>query len=339
VLSIAELISEADALARAPRQTFNIMVPFVAVPASSGAMPSQWNNPTSVSAWMHTNGFADHVVRQHGGFLFEVAGRDVWAAVERAFEIVEKLAARVALGTSGSLRPLGDALVLGWKPFPFRREPRGVDIGALARTNQLYTETPMSRVDAAIELLAELKNGAPARAVAGGWAALEALLVTEGGEKGVAAERLGDLVACSFARAELTTIAHAYEKRNADQLATDLAVCGSNRERALRLSNELINNATLATGSTSDDAALARLRVILARPRDSRLPPIPAMLCGASIANATSCFTAERPRPSPCAPRCAPRPPWLAPASIDLFTHGSKAAFSRACWPRRPRFS
>ena len=267
-LTIADIFAEANVLARQPEPTFRMMVPFASAPAMSGRMPARWNTPQQVSTWMHANGFAAEIPRQHGGFLLEITARDEWSAVERAYEQVERLAARVALATSSSLRPLDRAWVEGKpRPFVLRPEGRGIEVAALTRTNQLYEEKAPSRIDAALEMLADLKHGAAPRAVAGGWAGLEALLAGDGGEKAEAADRLGDLVACSFPRAELTTIAHAYQRHQSDALASDLTACGSNRERALRLLRELNTNPTLTTGTTSDDAALERLRVVLHDPR------------------------------------------------------------------------
>ena len=62
-------------------------------------------------------------------------------------------------------------------------------------------------MDAAIELLEPLASAAPPTAAAAGWAAFEALL-SEPGNHGVVADRMGAIVACSFPRAELTVLSY-----------------------------------------------------------------------------------------------------------------------------------
>ena len=84
---------------------------------------------------------------------------------------------------------------------------RGVWVEALERENELYDAHSTGRIDAAIELLSHLQSSSPAAAVAGGWAAIEALL-SEPDDRAGAADRLAMLVACSYPRAELTALSY-----------------------------------------------------------------------------------------------------------------------------------
>jgi hypothetical protein len=86
------------------------------------------------------------------------------------------------------------------RPFKLTRRTRKVQVRALEREAQIYSASNPSIVDAALELLAPLQASSPSAAVAGGWAAIEALL-SEPTDHAIAAERLASLVACSFPRA------------------------------------------------------------------------------------------------------------------------------------------
>src|SRR5207253_4317600 len=108
---------------------------------------------------------------------------------------------------------------------------RRVEVHALHREDQLYTLGRGSIVDAAIELLGPLDSGSPGPAITGAWAAIEALLSGPGDDDVVAADRLASLVACSFARAELTALSYSVEKRGGD-VADRLSRSETNRDRA-----------------------------------------------------------------------------------------------------------
>src|SRR5207244_6944715 len=95
------------------------------------------------------------------------------------------------------------------KPFRLRNRHRGLAVRALYREDRLYSDGRGSNIDAAFELLEPLAGGSPGPAVAGGWAAIEALLVMPGdAERGLAGDRLAAIVAASFPRAELTALAY-----------------------------------------------------------------------------------------------------------------------------------
>jgi hypothetical protein len=154
-------------------------------------------------------------------------------------------------------------------PFPLRRNSRGVEVRALARESQLYNQSATSHIDAALELIGPLSGGPPGPAVAGGWAALEALLLGpgDGGRRGIAADRLASLVACSFPRAELTTLAYAHEKHASDELAVALGAAGSNRDRATVLARAIASEQSLALTSESDRLAERRLQALISGPK------------------------------------------------------------------------
>lgn len=84
-----------------------------------------------------------------------------------------------------------------------------------------------------------LASGAPATAVASGWAAFEALL-SEPGNHAVVADRMGAIAACSFPRTELTVLS--YQAAKADTaLSTQLDACQTNRDRSEMIADEITN--------------------------------------------------------------------------------------------------
>ena len=197
------------------------------------------------------------------GFLFRrITALDLSAAVSRTTEILDQLSARMAVGTQSPLALLDRVWVKGdSKPRRVDRVRRGVWVEALERENQLYDATSSGGIHAAIELLAHLQISSSGAAVAGGWAAIEALL-SEPSDRGGAAERLAMLVACSFPRAELTNLSYALAT-----LSDELRSANTNQARcdiaASAITEGRIDSSTLPP---SDRAALARMSELLPDP-------------------------------------------------------------------------
>jgi hypothetical protein len=150
------------------------------------------------------------------------------------------------------------------KAFSLEHDGRDVDVHALDRKNQLYPQGNYSRVDAAIELLEPLASAAPPTAAAAGWAAFEALL-SEPGNHGVVADRMGAIVACSFPRAKLTVLSYQAGKAN-PALAVGLDACATNRDRADMMAAEIGAQPAITLNDDSDRAAYLRLKKLLADP-------------------------------------------------------------------------
>jgi hypothetical protein len=132
-----------------------------------------------------------------------------WAAVEAVVDTVDQLSSRVALGTNGYLKPSRSVWVEGIKqPFSFGRQRRRVEVHALHREDKLYSLEETNIVDAALHMMGAL-NSAPANtAITTAWAAIEAMRSGPGDPDVLAGVRLATLVACSFVRAELTTLSY-----------------------------------------------------------------------------------------------------------------------------------
>lgn len=123
------------------------------------------------------------------------------------------------------------------------------------------------RTRSALDLVASLETGAPGAAIAGGWAAIEAILARPDTQNVEAAADLAVLVACSFPRAELTPFTHAYEAEHQDHLADTLRAATSNRDRCTILGSAIERGETLRFSRPSDQAALERIAQIVRDPR------------------------------------------------------------------------
>ncbi len=140
----------------------------------------------------------------------------------------------------------------------------------LDRESRIFTPTAtLDNVDAAIELLAHLDESSPPAAIAGGWGAIEGLLA-DPGDRASAADNLAALVACSFPRAELTTLSYRACRDHA-VITQHLAGVQSNRDRS-RIVAEMIINAQLPTLlATANQAAVNRMRKLLTDPSQQLL--------------------------------------------------------------------
>lgn len=271
VVTLSEIVEEAAGLVEDDPKTFEVMVPVRAIPRTRSNMPSSWQSAQATSDWLKAHGFSTTDLRQSGGFLMRIQARDAWGAVEIANEQLELISARVALGARAVTRDCGYGWVSGYKsPFRLHDVRRGVEIRALERERRLYEYERQSRLDSALELVAPLNSGSPSTAIAGGWAAVEALLLGPGdsGDRGVAADRLAAIIACSFVRAECTKIAYAHLEASDDRIATDLHNATSNRQRAEILERALLANQKLVLKEGADRVACARIQKILTKPKE-----------------------------------------------------------------------
>jgi hypothetical protein len=102
--------------------------------------------------------------------------------------------------------------------------------------------------------------------VAGGWAAIEALLTGPGDRDRVqAADRMASIVACSFARAELTSLSYQLEAQGGT-IGDQLKACGSNRDRCEVLVKLIQAGNPPTFLRDTDTAALARITALLGKP-------------------------------------------------------------------------
>jgi hypothetical protein len=264
---LSDLVSEAHEMALVLPHSREVLVAFESIPKTKSGFPSDWLDAPAVSLWLRKVGFDIAGVRQRGGLVFHVEARDGRAAADAAAEIIDNLAARASIATSGEFQFVPRAWVAGEKaPHDLRQRRRGVHVRALYREDAIYSKGSPSGVDAAFELLAPLQTSSPTAAIAGGWAAIEALL-SEPNDRGGAADRLAGLVACSFPRAELTLLSYVLEKTDAE-LSTRLRASVKNRDRAAIVAEAIHERRTMTLTKWSDKAALLRMHTLLQRPSE-----------------------------------------------------------------------
>lgn len=272
-IGMADIIDEAISLVRAPTRRFEVLVPFDKPPARRLQQPATWVDAGAVKDWLSGNG--SEAIRQHGGLLLNLEARDHHGAASAAGAIVERLRARVAVGSRDRPSVLPTLYVSGHSvPLP-QHVDRRAEVRALDRENALMHLDDGGPIDQALELLSHVNTSPDAVAAAAGWSAVESLLYAPGDDdKVVTADRLADLVACSWPRAELTTIAWAriYQtKGSSDALADELLGLKTNREKADHVLAAIQAGEDLELRRPAEALALSRMTSLVRAPRDELL--------------------------------------------------------------------
>lgn len=278
--SLPDLLTDAAILANGYDTSYEVLVPFQSlVGAGTNLTGSQstWLDAAQVSGWLASHARGTTGVRQNGGFLYTVKAKDAQAAVSAVSSIVERLIARSSFAASGERlpRPEGNVWVGNHGPaFKMRPPARGAKVRSLVAESRLYDVVEKTALDDALELAAALNHGSPGPAIAGGWAAVEALLVSPAdpddareGRGATAADRMAALIACSWPRAELTGLAHRHRPPQQDRISILLAAATTNRERSRIVADTLAAGNALTLSSPSDSAAQARMKKLVASQR------------------------------------------------------------------------
>jgi hypothetical protein len=114
-----------------------------------------------------------------------------------------------------------------------------------------------------------MSHANPGASIAAGWAAIEGLFLSPGEQGGpTAADRFAAVVACSFARADIQTLAHWVAKQNS-ALGRQLKDLNSH-DRASALETFISSGGTPSLRMSSDWAALARVRAMITNPESLR---------------------------------------------------------------------
>ena len=253
-----------DELLTRPVSEYEILVAFKNSPRSASGFPEGWLRSKDLSRWLRDNLSDVSNVRASGGLLIKIKARDPMGAVHLAADKIDRFTSRASVATNDRLYPWPTIWVRGEAVgFPLGPRPRGVRVKALYREDQIFSDSD-STVDAALELLAHLETSSPSAAIAGGWATMEALLA-EPNDRAGAAESFASVVACSFPRAELTTLSYT-AARTCPDLRTDLHACKDNRDRALIVAKAILDGHTLHLRRHSDVAAHKRMQKLLHSP-------------------------------------------------------------------------
>lgn len=269
-IELCDLLLDAQYLLKQPLKVFQVLVAFDSIPRGTGAGNPHWLTARGASRWLREQGAKTAGLRIQGGLLLDIRAPDKYAAVERVREIVDHLRARAAVGSEDRVGVIPQIGLAGESAcFPLERPRRGVDVHSLDRENIVFAlPTEMEMIDHAIELLGVLDRGAPGPAVMCGWAVIESLLTGEGEgvERVAAADRMASIVACSFPRAELTTLGYRHARSAGDSLADQIQDASSNKERASLVADYLRGAGSLVLRTRTDEIAEARMKKLLASP-------------------------------------------------------------------------
>ncbi|GAB3181008.1 hypothetical protein [Streptomyces incanus] len=278
-VTATDIAESAAELARARPQTFDVLVALDKVPHRELAEPlPNWLDKGKVGAWLREHGHNTAGFRTGGGFVYQLQALDPLGAADQARRLLDRMTARSEFlrGRRGGVLPLPFIWVAGYDtPVPLEPPARGVDVLSLVYEGHLYKVDSRERIDDALELAAVSNRGALAPAVAGGWAAVESLLVHpddprsdgERSGKAVAADRMAAIIACSWPRAELTTLAHRHQPARPDALSEAVAACTANRERARLVADALRAGGPEALAlKYTDTAAAQRMAALVQNP-------------------------------------------------------------------------
>jgi len=286
-ISALDLVKEAAKLADQEIAEWEVFVPFLelAQNESLAAHLGHWSPRNQLPTWLDLCGYTTDD-SYAGGFTYKIEARDYERAIEIADDMVERLKARSRFARlKGNVIPAREVYVKGVAGgVPLRTGDRGAQILSLQSERMIYavgqevqrTGTEHRNfIDDALEVAATLNTGALAPAISGSWAALESLLTeprddTEPG-KVVAAQRTAQLVACSWTRAELTTISHQLRDKKDDATAKVVAGLSTNRERAEYIASLIETGGSIPLKRSwrlrSDVAAIERMRDVVQQPQ------------------------------------------------------------------------
>ena len=245
---------------------FEVLLAFRIAPRVQSRLPNVWLTGAAITGWLSENGFDTTGVRAAAAMVMTVRARDEVGAAEAARNEAERYSARALLATGQPLHYLSDLWVRGSAcAASLSASARGVAVKELHREARVFATDVSQDVDAALELLAHLEGSSPPAAVAGGWGAIEGLLA-DPNDRASAADNLATLVTCSFPRAELTALSHRVERVMPDHFA-ELSGVDVNRERCRILAKIIIEDRMPALPSVADQAAVVRMKKLLANPR------------------------------------------------------------------------
>lgn len=229
-----------------------------------------------VGTWLTGLGLDSKLLegRRAGGWEYACEAPDPGAAVRQAGEVLEAFRARIALLP----HPPQNGFVIhpkAWVPDVdnpiriFRR--RRVEVGSLERSKKLFAVQPGQPVDSALELISHLDSNAPSAAVAGAWAGVESLLKLPDKDDMAykAAERLAAIVACSFPRAELTTLGHRRINKIDDVLSDAWRALDDNRALSAAVADHIKSGQPLGLMGRADIAAEARMKAFVNKPSEN----------------------------------------------------------------------
>lgn len=204
-----------------------------------------------------------------GAVKWSTKARDPHQAMNELLEWQQRLLARVRLGYGQPEKVEFEPDVIDVGGNRLRTPPsdrRAIRVPAFQRNRLFASETGTSRqLDGAIGLLAAQSGEARGASIASVWAAAEGLLGRPGGRGVDVADRLADIVACSFPRAEIGELARSWQESGSGQLR-DMLQDASSTEQAEAMATHIERTGDPGFEGSADQAAVARYLQLLADP-------------------------------------------------------------------------
>lgn len=264
------LVHQANDLWLRSAEEYEIVIPVTASPPYEASADSCWMTRSETVAWMGKF-FPDQAVRQTGALRLLVKARDLPSALGVASDEVVKMIARFRVGARKRLEFSDDAYVAGKRIIQdYRRKPRRVQVHGLQSTSTIFQRNLPGNLDAVLELLEPLDEGTPAAAVAGSWAALEAMFIgpEDTRERVRAATRMARILSCTYVVSELLALASAYETTHADAFSDRLRSTAENPMARARLMERSIQDRSMALSFSNSrhQATMDRMRQLVDNP-------------------------------------------------------------------------
>jgi hypothetical protein len=272
ISTAGDLIRDLQSFSAQNNRDFVAVFPVGFAPLSSTTSSEAWMKGAQVVEWMKQQGVPRFRPNERlaGAISISVPARDHVTAGKAAVALFEMICKRAILGARKKIQPLGYYWLAGFaERFPIKPISREVEVASLFRRDRIYSLLDGgSAIGRAIALLAELDHGPAAAAVTSGWAALESLSIgpAESVERVETAIRSAALIAASFPRAELTTLAHAYVSSQSDALADQIRGAGDNKQRVEVLLRHFSSSTIPTFIRIEDNAAAKRMMQLIKSP-------------------------------------------------------------------------
>jgi hypothetical protein len=204
-----------------------------------------------------------------GAVNWKTEARDPHAAMYELLEWQQKLLARVQLGFGQAEKVEFEADVIDIATNRVRtplEDLRSIRLPSIQR-NRLFIGGDESdqQLDGAIALLAAQSGEVRGASIASVWAAAEGVLGRPGGKGTDVADRLADIVTCSFPRAEIGELARTWLDNNEGELADALRDQAS-ADQARIMSAHLTTHGDPGFELASDKAAVKRYVQLASQP-------------------------------------------------------------------------
>jgi hypothetical protein len=204
-----------------------------------------------------------------GAVRWKAEARDPHGAMYKLLEWQEKLLARVQLGFGQAEKVEFEADVVDKSTNKIRtplQDLRSIRLPSIQR-NRLFIggDNSEQQLDGAIALLASQSGEVRGASIASVWAAAEGIFGRPGGKGTDVADRLADIVTCSYPRAEIGELARSWVENNSDDLADSLRDQVS-ADQAEIMSKHLMTNGDPGFKSASDRAAVVRYIQLASQP-------------------------------------------------------------------------